>query len=161
MIYIYIYISPNSFSACVGPLLEPCPPVMFYRESAAKWRFPVSDLYKHVTFATLAHRSVANSGRIESHLASLSFQGVTYRSDCGRGLPKCWTYRSACAPGSHRRCTNRSACTLGLRLIHHQAWLRAASARRTRGTLPANTQRCADAMREQVDLTSQRALGAL
>ena len=70
--YIYIYISPNSFSACVGALLEPCGRVVFCKVSRAKSSFLVPDPHKHVTFATLAHGSVANSVRIESHLASLS-----------------------------------------------------------------------------------------
>ena len=70
--YVYIYISPNSFSASVGALLEPCARVVFYRVSRAKSSFLVPDPHKHVTFATLAHGSVANSVRIESHLASLS-----------------------------------------------------------------------------------------
>ena len=66
--------SPNSFSACVGALLEPCCRVPFYEVSRAKSSFLVPDLHKHVTFATLAHESVANSVRSESHLASLSCQ---------------------------------------------------------------------------------------
>ena len=71
-IYTYIYIRPNSFSACVGPLLEPWPSLRFYEVSRAEYFFLVSDLQKHVTFATLTHGSVANSVRIASHLAPLS-----------------------------------------------------------------------------------------
>ena len=147
--------------------------------------FPlVSDPHKHVAFATLTHGSVANSVRIECHLASLSCQiafpwallSPSWRllvrsthwrrsrlrsrwgrlvADVPRSLGRLWGPE---CPGpcfrSSRRPPFLSSCQGG-------PGPRAASARRTRGTLPAHTQRCADAMREQVDLTSQRALGAL
>ena len=78
--HIYICISPNSFSACVGALLEPCARVVFYKVSRAKSSFLVPDPHKHVTFATLAHGRVANSVRSENHLASLSCHIVFSRA---------------------------------------------------------------------------------
>ena len=52
---LYIYISPNSFSARVGPLSKACASVRFYKVSLAKWVFPISDPRKHVTLASSCH----------------------------------------------------------------------------------------------------------
>ena len=51
-IYSYVYISPNSFSARVGPLSKAWVPVRFYEVSRAKWLFPISDPGKHVTLGS-------------------------------------------------------------------------------------------------------------
>ena len=53
--YIHIYISPNSFSARVGPLSKAWRPVPFYGVSRAKWLFPISGQRKHVTLASSCH----------------------------------------------------------------------------------------------------------